>query len=204
MMRVAVIGLGIGEVHLEEYKAHPGAEITAVVDIHEDARNVLAAEYGVPGFASIAEMLGAAEVDAVSLCTPPGGHAEQVEDLAGAGIHVLVEKPMASSLEHCSRMIDAARNANVKLMVAQKKRFSAPYVFLKENFEGEFGEPRWASVKYALGRVDKDCSGRRMTGAGRLSRTPFTLSIFSASSWGRWMPSTRRAEISSGRTIRTR
>jgi predicted dehydrogenase len=94
-------------------------------------------------------------VDAVSLCTPPGGHAGQVEELARAGVHILAEKPMATTLADCQRMIQAARGVGIRLMIGQKKRFYPLYAFLKEKFDGDFGQPRWVSVKYALGRVDK-------------------------------------------------
>jgi len=155
MIRVAVIGLGIGRVHLREYEAHPGVELVAVVDVVKERCQEVAAKHGLAPFQTIGDMLECIEVDAASVCTPPAFHAEQVDELAGAGVHVLVEKPMAPSIRNCQRMIAAADEAGVKLMVGQKKRFSPLYMFLKEMFEGEFGQPLWACVKYALGRVDK-------------------------------------------------
>lgn len=155
MIRTAVIGLGIGKVHVAEYKKHPRAKVVALVDLDEERLAASSAEYQVLGFRTIPEMLANVRLDAASICTPPACHAEQVEQLAQAGVHVLVEKPMAPSLADCRRMISAAERAGVKLMVGQKKRFSPLYAFLKRRFADAFGEPRWAAIKYALGRVDK-------------------------------------------------
>lgn len=155
MLRVAVIGLGIGKVHLREYKQNPKTQIAAVVDILPEIAQQIAVQYETRAFTSIAEMLKNTAIDAASICTPPAVHAEQVEQLARVGVHLLVEKPMAPSLADCQRMIQAARQAGVKLMIGQKKRFYPLYTFLKEKFASEFGQPRWAAVKYALGRVDK-------------------------------------------------
>jgi len=168
MMRVAVIGLGIGKVHLQEYAANPRTRIAAVVDINPEARQASAAAYGVPGYASIAEMLRQTPIDAASVCTPPAYHAAQVEELAAAGVHALVEKPMAPTLADCHRMIEAARRGGVTLMIGQKKRFSAPYAWLKPRLGGEFGEPKWASIKYALGRVVKPWFWDERDGGGPL------------------------------------
>lgn len=166
MIRVGVVGLGVGQVHLQEYGAHPKVRIAAVVDVNEERSQEVAEKYGVPGFRTIEEMLHGTEVDAVSLCTPPAVHAEQVEKLAQAGIHILVEKPMAPSIPDCQRMIKATRSAMVRLMVAQKKRFAPAYVFLKQKFAEDFGEPCWACVKFAHGRVDKDWFWAEQDGGG--------------------------------------
>ena len=168
MTKVAVIGLGIGKVHLQHYARNPHAEIVAVVDTEPARCDEIAAQFGVPGYATIADMLSRASVEAASICTPPACHAPQVDELAAAGVHVLVEKPMAPSMADCRRMIAAARESGVVLMVGQKKRFSSPYAFLKAKLDHEFGEPRWISIKYALGRVDKAWFWEEADGGGPL------------------------------------
>ena len=176
MIRVAVIGLGIGQVHVREYEAHPGAELVAVVDIDKERCREVAAKHLVASFQTIGDMLECVELDAASVCTPPAYHAEQVEELASAGVHVLVEKPMAPSIHDCERMIAAARKAGVKLMVAQKKRFSPLYAFLKQKLAGDFGQPLWASAKYALGRVDKPWFWSEQDGGGPILEN--TIHVF--------------------------
>lgn len=155
MMRVAVVGLGIGRRHLREYRGRGDVEVVGVVDANAAVAARVAAEYGVPAFHSVRGMLDAVDVDAASVCTPPACHAAQTEELAAAGVHLLVEKPMAPTLEDCDRMVRAARRASVRLMIGQKKRFSPLYAYLKRRFDGDFGRPLWAACKYALGRVEK-------------------------------------------------
>jgi len=155
MLRVAVIGLGIGQVHLREYAQNPETRIVAVVDVLPERAEAARAQWGAPGFGSIRDMLASVEVDAASVCTPPAAHARQVEELAAAGVHVLLEKPMAPTLGDCQRIVEAAARAGIVCMVGQKKRFYPLYAWLKAKLDAEFGPPRWAAVKYALGRVDK-------------------------------------------------
>jgi len=176
MIRVAVVGLGIGQAHLREYQANPDAQIVAVVDTDKERCREIAVQYLVPPYQTIGDMLECVELDAASICTPPLYHAEQVEELAAAGVHVLVEKPMAPSIDDCRLMIAAAGGAGVKLMVAQKKRFSPLYALLKERFAGEFGQPRWASVKYALGKVDKAWFWAERDGGGPILEN--TIHVF--------------------------
>lgn len=168
MTRVAVLGLGIGKTHLREYVRNPHAQLVAVADMNRDLADQLGAEYNVPSYGSLDELLANAKPEAVSVCTPPAVHAEQVEQLAAAGIHALVEKPMAPTLEDCVRMIRASEKRGTVLMIGQKKRFSGPYAFLKARIDGDFGQPLWASIQYALGRVEKDWFWREADGGGPL------------------------------------
>ena len=155
MIRVAVIGLGIGRKHVQLYRDHPLAVLAAVVDTNPDVAGREAKKLGVPAYTSLDELLDAESIDAASVCTPPAAHAEQVEKLLGKGVHVLLEKPMASSLADAQRIVAAGEKADARLMIGQKKRFVPAYAFLKAQFAGAFGQPMWANAKYALGRVDK-------------------------------------------------
>src|SRR5438128_7774501 len=95
-------------------------------------------------------MLEEARPAAVSICTPPRVHPELTEAAAARGVHVLVEKPMASTLEGCERMIAAGRRAGVVLMLGHKKRFAPPFVRLREFAapDGPLGPIRQVTVKY--------------------------------------------------------
>jgi len=175
MIRVAVVGLGIGMRHLREYRARQDARVVAVADVRQEVADAAAAEYGVPAFSSLGDLLAATHPDAVSLCTPPVWHALQVEELANAGVHVLVEKPMAPGLADCRRMVHAARAAGVCLMVGHKKRFAPPYRYLHEQFRGAFGQPRWAAATYAMGRVDKPWFWDERDGGGPIQENAIHL-----------------------------
>ena len=154
MIRVAVIGLGIGQRHVRAYMENPKTEVVGVVDINPQRTQAVEDEYGLPTFRVLETLLDKVTVDAASICTPPALHAPQVEQLAIAGVHCLVEKPMASSTAECRRIINAADRSGIQVMVAQKKRFTPIYHHLKRMLDSSFGPVRWLCVKYALGRVD--------------------------------------------------
>ncbi|MBS7609456.1 Gfo/Idh/MocA family oxidoreductase, partial [Candidatus Bathyarchaeota archaeon] len=101
---------------------------------------VLAQKFGAKYYLSLEKMLSQPNIDATVICTPHAFHAEQCVLAAEAGKHVLVEKPMATSLEDCDRMIEACRRSNVKLMVAHSHRFWPGNVKAKQLIEkGEVG-----------------------------------------------------------------
>lgn len=83
----------------------------------------LAAEYGVAADADIETMLGRPEIDAVMVSTPHAAHVDEAVAAAKAGKHILLDKPMATTVEGCDRIIAAAEEANVKVMIMFGQRF---------------------------------------------------------------------------------
>jgi len=166
MTRVAVVGLGIGRKHVQLYRDHPDAEIVALVDTNPDVAEREGQAAGVPAYPSLDTLLDCQEVDAASVCSPPAAHPEQVEKLVSQGVHVLLEKPMASSVVDADRIVRASSKGEAIVMVGQKKRFVPAYAFLESQFGGAFGRPMWASAKYALGRVDKNWFWDEADGGG--------------------------------------
>ena len=167
-LRIGVVGLGIGQQHLRCYQDIEGVEIAAVADVSREAAEKCATEYGGQVFTDVNEMLESANLDALSLCTPPRSHAELTEAAAKAGVHVLCEKPMASTVADCDRMIAACADAGVHLLIGQKKRFHPNIQRVKKMSEDEFGPVRWAVCKYALGKVDKEWFWDEEDGGGPL------------------------------------
>jgi phthalate 4,5-cis-dihydrodiol dehydrogenase len=101
-------------------------ELTACADPREDARARFAAEFGARAHADVTALCTDPGVEAVYVATPHQYHAEHVALAAGAGKHVLVEKPMALSLNEGRRMIDAARQGGVHLVVGHSHSFDPP------------------------------------------------------------------------------
>ncbi|MFD2117746.1 Gfo/Idh/MocA family protein [Paenibacillus yanchengensis] len=133
-IRVAVVGCGsISKFrHVPEYAANDNVELIAFVDpIIERAEN-MAVIHGGKAFATHLEMLAEMKPDAVSVCTPNNVHASISIDVANAGAHVLVEKPMAVTDEEAAAMIEAANKNSVKLMVGHNQRFMPPHVKARE------------------------------------------------------------------------
>jgi UDP-N-acetylglucosamine 3-dehydrogenase len=149
-VRVAVIGLGIGRTHVDRYAGLPGVELAAVCDLDRATAEAIAGERGCRAFADPERMLDEVAPDAVSICTPPSAHPELTEAAACRGVHVLVEKPMASTVEGCDRMIASARRHDVVLMLGHKKRFAPPFVRLRDltASDGPLGPIRQVTLKY--------------------------------------------------------
>jgi UDP-N-acetyl-2-amino-2-deoxyglucuronate dehydrogenase len=135
MLNVAVIGAGaIAPAHIQAYLTFPErCKIVAVCDIYPDKARQKVEEYGLEAevYADYKDLLGRADIDLVSVCTPPYTHAETAIAFLDAGKHVIVEKPMASSLEECDAMNEAAKRSGRILSVVAQNRFTTPMMKLK-------------------------------------------------------------------------
>lgn len=141
-MKAIIVGGGvISEAHVEGYRARD-VEIVAIVDPVKEARERAMARYGVAnGFETIEEAL-ALKPDVASLCTPNHLHAPHAIQLLEAGVNVIVEKPMARTVEECNAMIAAAEKSGKKLFVGHSQRFNPPHQLLLKNMkEGKLGKP---------------------------------------------------------------
>lgn len=137
MIRVAVIGAGnISPAHIKGYLAFPDrCRIVALCDIYPEKAERKKAEFHLDGaqiYSSHREMLQRDDIDLVSVCTPPYTHAEIAIDFMRAGKNVLVEKPMASSLEECDRMIETERETGATMGIVAQNRFTDPVMKLKQ------------------------------------------------------------------------
>jgi predicted dehydrogenase len=133
----AVVGLGrIAErAVLPAFRHSRKARLVALVSGDERKAARLAARFGAGDFYSYddyALCLNHPQVQAVYIATPNAAHAEYTERAAAAGKHVLVEKPIATSVDDAQRMIEACRAADVRLMVAYRKYFDPASVALKK------------------------------------------------------------------------
>ncbi len=122
-IKVAVIGAGMmGKNHIKTYKSMPGIELVGVYDIFPEATKAAAEAFGIKAFSSMEEV--AVQVDAVSVVTTSVTHADVGEFFMNRGIHCMMEKPLATTEEGCMRLINAAKNNNVILMVGHIERFN--------------------------------------------------------------------------------
>ncbi|HLU21961.1 MAG TPA: Gfo/Idh/MocA family oxidoreductase [Bacillaceae bacterium] len=135
MVRVAIIGTGaISGSHINGYLEFPDrCEIVALCDIFPEKAKQTAERLGlkIPIYNDYKTLLQQVDVDLVSICTPPYTHAPIAIDSLKAGKHVIVEKPMASSLEECDAMIEAANENNKLLSVVAQNRFTNPMMKVK-------------------------------------------------------------------------
>jgi len=113
-LRYGIVGCGgIGRKHGNGVTGATGAELVACADIVEEAVRAFGEEFDCEPYADRVEMMREADVDAISVCTPNGAHAEVVEDAADLGVNVLCEKPLDLSVDRMDRMVDACDAAGV-------------------------------------------------------------------------------------------
>lgn len=121
-LKAAVIGAGaFGRHHASKYRHIDGVTLAAIADPSAEVRKTSLATHGVPAVADWRELLGA--VDLVSVCTPAQTHAEIVRAFLNAGAHVLVEKPIATSLDEADALIALAAGSGLTLTVGHQERF---------------------------------------------------------------------------------
>jgi predicted dehydrogenase len=122
-LRTAVIGAGhLGRFHAQKYALLPGSQFTGIADVSPEARAKVADELKTQAFADYRELLG--RVDAVSIATPTPHHYEIARAFLEAGAHVLVEKPITTTLDEARSLIDIAAKAGKVLQVGHVERFN--------------------------------------------------------------------------------
>ena len=142
-LRVGVIGVGwFGTVHCRAIADHPQLKLAALCDASEERLAQMAREHGVARTCTdYRELAEDPEIDVLAVVTPWDHHAAPTLAGLAAGKHVLVEKPMASTVEDCRRMCDAARDSDAILMVGHICRFNPRYVSAKREIDaGRIGK----------------------------------------------------------------
>lgn len=130
-MRIGVIGCGtVAQImHIPYLAELPDAELHALVDPSDRRVETLGERYNVENrYAETGEMLDDLDdLDGVVVCTPSHAHADAVVQTLDAGIHTLVEKPLAASVADANRMVEAAADSDATAMVAYMKRYDPAY-----------------------------------------------------------------------------
>jgi predicted dehydrogenase len=144
-LRTAVVGAGFfGRYHAQHYAAIPGSELVAVADRSRAAAERVAAEVGCPALADHRELLGA--VDAVSVATPTAAHFAVAADFLEAGVAVLVEKPIAATVDEARLLVRLARVNDAVLQIGHVERFNPVWqAFAERPFRPIFVSARRAS-----------------------------------------------------------
>jgi predicted dehydrogenase len=140
---VGLIGCGkVGQIHAAALHGLAEAELTAVCDVSAERAQTFADRYGARGYTDVDAMLRESKVEAVIIGTPHPLHAAPAVRAAAAGVHVLVEKPLAATLADCDAMLAAAKRAGVLLGVISQRRLYEPVRRMKEAIDaGKIGRP---------------------------------------------------------------
>ena len=151
-LRIAIIGCGgISQAHLKAYAEIPEVEIVAGCDIKQECLDRMNKEWNVPVkslYKDWKEMIKKEKLDAVDICTPNGVHCAPAIDACNAGLHVMVEKPMAMNVSECKKMVAAAKKNKVKLSVGFQQRYHDNADFLMRAREAKkFGDIKFVKVQ---------------------------------------------------------
>ena len=132
-IRLGVVGLGRAfTLMLPTFVADERIALVGAADHRPEARHRFESEFGARAYDSIEPLCDDRSVEAIYVASPHQFHAEHVRIAAIADKHVLVEKPMALSIDECQSMIDAARRARVQLIVGHSHSFDAPILRARE------------------------------------------------------------------------
>jgi len=173
-VRVGVIGLGMGRNHARGYRECPDAELVAVCDIDPKRLAERSGEFApARAYLRYEEMFEKEKLDAVSVAVPNDLHCPITCDALEAGLHVLCEKPMATSAAEAKRMRDLARRKRLKLMIHFNCRWGREARALKEIVDaGELGKIYWARTRWLRSRgfpgIGTWFTDRRRSGGGPL------------------------------------
>ena len=135
--RFAIAGCGvIAPSHATSISKNPRAELVAVCDVIKEKAEELAKTFGASRvYTEFTEMVKRDDIDVVCICTPSGLHAEMAVIAAGAGKHILCEKPLEITRDAMTRMIGACRERGVKLGCVFQRRLMPEAIAAKAAFD---------------------------------------------------------------------
>jgi len=123
-MNFGIIGCGfIAKKHAQAIEKIPSANLIAICDRVPEAMEYYTENYNAKAYTDSAEMLKNPEIDVVCICTPSGLHAVIAEQVAAAKKHIVLEKPIAMTIDETDRIINAAKSNNVKLTIVHPNRY---------------------------------------------------------------------------------
>ncbi len=147
-LRTAIVGCGkVGHLHAKALRQAPESNFVAVCGRDPARTEKFAALYQVKPYTDVESMIACEHVQALTVCTPHPLHACHAVKAARAGAHLLIEKPLASSLADCDAILTAAKENGVKVGMVSQRRFYAPCVRVKKAIDdGKLGRLILGSV----------------------------------------------------------
>lgn len=153
---IAILGCGkVAHLHAQAIQNLQNARLSGVWSRSTSTAKNFAKQYQVPFYSEISKLVTVGNVNLVIICTPHPFHLQPVLEAATAGANILVEKPLASTLEDSDKIIEVCKNAGVKLGVISQRRWYEPVVRVKEAIEArKIGKPVFSTINM-LGWRDK-------------------------------------------------
>jgi predicted dehydrogenase len=136
-----IVGLGlIADFQAKAIQAMQKGTLVACCSRNQDKAEAFARKYDCKGYSNMQDFLAHPELEIVSICTPSGFHLEPALEVAEAGKHLIIEKPLEVTLERCDRIIEVCERKNVKLAGIFQTRFYDVAQVMKQTIdEGRFG-----------------------------------------------------------------
>src|SRR6266550_3956660 len=162
-LRVAVVGAGfMGQLHARVITESPVAQLAAIVDVDRVAAEKVAAQFSVPLYPSVDSISEDGQVDAAIVAVPDIAHEKPASQLLQAGKAVLLEKPMAHTLDAARRIAEVARSSQSRLMVGHILRFDPRYAGAAAHVaEGAIGRPLHVTAsRFTFRQVGMRMAGR--------------------------------------------
>lgn len=154
---IAILGCGkVAHLHAKAIENLPSAKLAGVWSRTTKTAEDFANQYKVPFYTDIEKLVQQEKIDLVIVCTPHPFHFEPTKEAAEAGANILVEKPLASTLEDSDKIIEACKTAGVKLGVISQRRWYEPVKRVKDAIDtGKIGKPVFGTINM-LGWRDKN------------------------------------------------
>jgi phthalate 4,5-cis-dihydrodiol dehydrogenase len=143
-LRLGVAGLGRAfSVMLPTFISDPRVTLVAGTDLRPEARRQFTADFAARSYSTVEELCADPNVEAVYVATPHQHHVRHATLAAQRGKHLLIEKPMALTLDECRTIVDAARRSSVHVVVGHSHSFDAPIQRMRDLIvTGDFGRVR--------------------------------------------------------------
>lgn len=153
---IAILGCGkVAHLHAKAIENLPNAKLVGVWSRTTKTAQNFAVQYNIPFYTEISKLVQHEKVDLVIVCTPHPFHLEPTKEAAKAGANILVEKPLASTLEDADAIIEICHATEVKLGVISQRRWYEPVKRVKEAIDaGKIGKPVFGTINM-LGWRDK-------------------------------------------------
>lgn len=148
-VRIGVVGAGfMGRTYARLIDGHPAAELAGIADVDEAAAGAVAATFGCAAFPHASALVEAGQLQGLIVATVEDAHRSPCLAALAAGIGVLVEKPLATTLEESHEIVAAAARSRSLLMVGHVLRFDARYALLRDAVQsGQIGDPAYVSAR---------------------------------------------------------
>ena len=149
MIRFGILGMGIrGDMYAQGLGQNRDAELVGISDINPNTLNTASDKWGVPGYPDFGDLISEGRPDAVIICTPDFAHCSPALQTAAAGIHMMIEKPLATTSAEAAKIVEAVQTNQVICQVAFENRWNPPFVQIKRAVEnGDLGSISLVNAK---------------------------------------------------------